>query len=59
MIDAPDLETAVFIRMLRDKDVHGEGTDADVTLPANNGDVLILRWSSAKKLVEDNDAELV
>lgn len=59
MIDAPDMETAVFIRMLRDKDVHGEGTDADVTLPANNGDVLILRWSSAKGLVENNDAELV
>lgn len=59
MIDSPDLDTAVFIRMLKDGDVHGEGTDADVTLPAENGDILILRWSSAKRLVEAGDAELV
>ncbi|KAM0424705.1 hypothetical protein ACHAPT_010014 [Fusarium lateritium] len=59
MIDSPDLDTAVFIRMLRDGGVHGEGTDADVTLPAENGDILILRWSSAKRLVEAGDAELV
>ena len=45
--------------MLRDKDVYGRGTDADVTLPAENGDILILRWSSAKDLVDDGDAELV
>ncbi|KOS16682.1 DNA replication complex GINS protein SLD5 [Escovopsis weberi] len=59
MIDSPDLDTAVFVRLLRDKDVHGRGTDADLTLSASNGDVLILRWSSAKQLVEDGDAELV
>ncbi|KAK2593904.1 GINS complex subunit [Conoideocrella luteorostrata] len=59
MIDAPDLDTAVFIRMLKEKDVHGEGTDADVTLPAGEGDVLILRWTSAKTLVEGGEAELV
>lgn len=59
MVDSPDLDTAVFIRMLRDKDVHGRGTDADVTLPASNGDILILRWSSARQLVLDMDAELV
>ncbi|KAG8421147.1 GINS complex subunit [Metarhizium acridum] len=59
MIDAPDLDTAVFIRMLKSADVHGDGTDADVTLPAEEGDVLILRWSSAKALVQDGDAELV
>ncbi|KHO00053.1 DNA replication complex GINS protein sld5 [Metarhizium album ARSEF 1941] len=59
MIDAPDLDTAVFIRMLRGADVHGVGTDADVTLPAEEGDVLILRWSSASPLVQHGDAELV
>lgn len=59
MIDAPDLDTAVFIRLLRDKEVQGQGTDADVSLTAENGDVLILRWSSAKSLVQDGDAELV
>ncbi|GKT99703.1 dna replication complex gins protein sld5 [Fusarium langsethiae] len=59
MIDSPDLDTAVFIRMLRDKDVYGKGTDADITLPAENGDVLIIRWSSAKHMVDVGDAELV
>ncbi|EGR52712.1 uncharacterized protein TRIREDRAFT_53721 [Trichoderma reesei QM6a] len=59
MIDSPDLDTAVFVRLLRDKDVYGKGTDVDTILPAANGDVLIMRWSSAKGLVEDGDAELV
>lgn len=59
MIDSPDMDTAVFIRMLRDKDVHGRGTDADVTLEAKDGDILILRWSSAKPLVDAGEAELV
>ncbi|KAF5987994.1 DNA replication complex GINS SLD5 [Fusarium coicis] len=59
MIDSPDLDMAVFVRMLRDKDVYGRGTDGDITLPAKNGDVLILRWSSAKHMVDVGDAELV
>ncbi|CAG9938111.1 unnamed protein product [Clonostachys rosea f. rosea IK726] len=59
MIDSPDLDAAVFIRMLRDRPVTGQGTDADITLNASNGEVLILRWSSAKSIVEDGDAELV
>jgi GINS complex subunit 4 len=59
MIDSPDLDTAVFIRLLRDKDVFGRGTDVDTILPAASGDILILRWSSAKDLVELGDAELV
>ncbi|KAM0237724.1 hypothetical protein ACHAPO_004375 [Fusarium lateritium] len=59
MIDSPDLDTAVFIRILRDKDVYGKGTDADITLPATNGDILIIRWSSAKHMVDIGDAELV
>lgn len=59
MIDSPDMDTAVFIRMLKDRDVHGQGTDADVTLAAKDGDILILRWSSAKSVVEAGDAELV
>ncbi|KAH8126696.1 hypothetical protein ACSS6W_001493 [Trichoderma asperelloides] len=59
MIDSPDLDTAVFIRLLRDKDVFGRGTDVDTILPAASGDILILRWSSAKDLVENGEAELV
>lgn len=59
MIDQPDLETAVFVRMLIDKDVYGRGTDADNVVAAENGDILIMRWSSAKEMVDAGDAELV
>ncbi|KAK0381578.1 hypothetical protein CLIM01_01054 [Colletotrichum limetticola] len=59
MIDGPDLDTAVFIRMLRDTEVEGKGTDADGSVLAETGDILILRWSSAKPVVDDGNAELV
>ncbi|KAM3505878.1 hypothetical protein MY11210_007788 [Beauveria gryllotalpidicola] len=59
MVDAPDLDAAVFVRMLRDMDVHARGTDRDNTLPTANGDVVIMRWSSARPLVLAMDAELV
>ncbi|RDA88118.1 hypothetical protein CP532_6756 [Ophiocordyceps camponoti-leonardi (nom. inval.)] len=59
MIEEPDLDAAVFIRMLRDCQVLGKGTDADNEVPAKVGDVLVLRWSSAKPLVQHGDAELV
>ncbi|KAI1386992.1 GINS complex, Sld5 component [Hypoxylon trugodes] len=59
MIDAPDLDMAVFIRLLRDTLVEGRGTDADGEMDGKNGDVVILRWSDAKKLVDSGVAEIV
>lgn len=59
MIDAPDLDTAVFLRLLRPTVVDGRGTDSDDTIEGREGDILILRWSSAKPLVDGGDAELV
>ena len=59
MITAPDLDTAVFVRILRDAMVEGKGTDSDGNMDARYGDVLILRWSSAQRLVEEGVAELV
>ncbi|KAJ3556551.1 hypothetical protein NPX13_g10110 [Xylaria arbuscula] len=59
MIDTPDLETAVFIRLLKDTIVEGHGTDMDGTLDGKNGDVVILRWSDAKSLVESGRAEVI
>ena len=59
MIDAPDLDTAVFIRLLRDTEVEGRGTDVDGRMNGKNGDVIILRWSDAKPLIESGRAELV
>lgn len=59
MIDAPDLESAVFIRLIRDALVEGRGTDADGGVDGQNGDILILRWLDAKPLVDAGHAELV
>ena len=59
MIDAPDLDSAVFIRLIRDSLVEGRGTDADGGVDGQNGDILILRWSDAKPLVDAGHAELV
>ncbi|OTA54272.1 GINS complex, Sld5 component [Hypoxylon sp. EC38] len=59
MIDTPDLDTAVFIRLLRDTLVEGRGTDADGEMDGKNGDIVILRWFDAKKLVDSGCAEIV
>lgn len=59
MIDTPDLDTAVFIRLLRDCLVEGRGTDEDGSMDGKNGDILILRWADAKPLVDAGNAELV
>ncbi|KAI0136314.1 hypothetical protein BJ170DRAFT_677193 [Xylariales sp. AK1849] len=59
MIDTPDLETAVFIRLLRDTHVEARGTDADGELDGKAGDIIILRWLDAKLLVDSASAELV
>ena len=59
MIDAPDLDAAVFIRLLRPCLVEGRGIDEDGSMNGKNGDILILRWSDAKPLVDAGDAELV
>ncbi|XDG10513.1 hypothetical protein ABKA04_010128 [Annulohypoxylon sp. FPYF3050] len=59
MVDAPDLDTAVFIRLLKDTLVEGRGTDADGEMNGKNGDVVILRWADAKKLVDSGSAEVI
>jgi GINS complex subunit 4 len=59
MIDTPDLDTAVFIRLLQDSLVEGHGTDRDGVLEGKNGDVIILRWSDAKSLVDSGRAEVI
>jgi GINS complex subunit 4 len=59
MIDSPDLDTAVFIRLLRATTVESRGIDADGALDGKDGSILILRWSDAKPLVDIGDAELV
>lgn len=59
MIDAPDIDTAVFIRLLKNTLVEGHGTDRDGVLDGKNGDIIILRWSDAKSLVDSGRAEVI
>ncbi|KAL1887261.1 GINS complex subunit [Ceratocystis pirilliformis] len=60
MIDAPDEDATVFARVLaKTAQVSGMGTDADNTIEAEQGDVLVLRWASAKPLVQSRVLELV
>ena len=59
MIETPDLESAVFIRLLKDTPVEGRGVDEDTAMDMKESDILILRWSDAKPLVEKGSAELV
>jgi GINS complex subunit 4 len=59
MIDKPDTETAVFIRLLRDTVVEGRGRDADDQMEGRAGEVVVVRWADVKELVKNGDAELV
>lgn len=59
MVDTPDLETAVFIRALRNVTVNARGRDVDDSMDAQAGEVVVARWSDVKTLVERGDAELV
>lgn len=59
MIETPDLETAVFIRLLKDTMVEGRGVDTDGAMVMRESDIVILRWADAKPLVEAGSAELV
>ena len=59
MIDAPDTESAVFIRLLKDSLVEGRGVDDDGAMNGEENDIVILRWADAKPLVDAGSAELV
>lgn len=59
MIETPDLESAVFIRLLKNALVEGRGVDTDDSTVMKESDIVILRWSDAKPLVEAGSAELV
>lgn len=59
MIETPDLESAVFVRLLKDAFVEGRGVDTDQAQDMKESDIVILRWSDAKPLVEAGSAELV
>jgi GINS complex subunit 4 len=58
MVDAPDLDRAVFVRVLRDVgEVEVKGTDVRCEL--KRGDVWVLRWSAVRDIVGKGDGELI
>jgi GINS complex subunit 4 len=58
MIDKPDAEKAVFVRVLRDcGGLYIEG--ADVRCDFKKGDVWVIRWSAVKDKVQRGDVELI
>ncbi|KAL9026533.1 MAG: hypothetical protein Q9196_004818 [Gyalolechia fulgens] len=59
MIEQPDVDKAVFIRVLRDGEepIIVEGTDIDFQM--RRGDVYVVRWSAVRDSVLSGDAELM
>jgi GINS complex subunit 4 len=60
MVDAPDENSAVFCRVLRDAgrvEVHSEAELSEVEL--KRGDVWVLRWSAVREGVRRGDVELM
>ena len=59
MIEQPDLETAVFARVLRDvqEPVVIEGTDTAFEM--RRGDVFVVRYSAVRESVAMGDVELI
>lgn len=58
MIDAPDLDSAVFVRVLRDVGVVAvEGTDTAFEM--QRGDVFVVRWRVVRERVLAGDVELI
>lgn len=59
MIEAPDIDKAVFIRGLRDVEepISVEGTE--IYFELRRGDVVVTRWSTVREFVLAGDAELI
>lgn len=60
MIDTPDLDSAVFCRVLRDAgtiEIQGEQGIGEVEL--RRGNVWVLRWRDIRKGVLAGDVELI
>ena len=59
MIEQPDIDKAVFVRVLKDvpEPIVMDGTDMDFTM--KRGDVYVVRWSAVRDSVMEGDAELI
>ena len=62
MVEGPDTDTAVFVRVLRDIEagrVRVEGTDIGKGGPWRTGEIVVVRWSAVKTLVLGGELELI
>lgn len=59
MVDGPDVETAVFVRGLRDLGVLRVPGRPENDVDVRKGDIVIVRWSAVRGHVLAGDAELV
>lgn len=59
MVEQPDVDNAVFLRVLRDVDtpIFVEGTDMGFQMM--KGDIYVVRWSAIREVVMAGDAELI
>jgi GINS complex subunit 4 len=59
MVDEPDRDKAVFVRVLRDvaDTVYVSGTDVSVDM--RRGDVWVIRWSAITEYALSGDVELI
>ncbi|KAL8868297.1 MAG: hypothetical protein Q9198_008230, partial [Flavoplaca austrocitrina] len=59
MVEQPDTDTAVFVRVLQDIEVPIviEGTDTDFEM--RRGDVYVVRWSAVREYVMNGNVELI
>lgn len=60
MVDTPDAESAVFIRVLRDcGSVEVQGEQGIVEVELRRGDVWVLRWRDVKGRILSGDIEMI
>lgn len=60
MVDTPDIDSAVFVRVLRDcgtAEVYGDDGTNEVDL--RRGDIWVLRWRSVGERVKTGDVEII
>ena len=59
MIEQPNVDKAVFVRVLKDvrEPIAVDGTDIAFTM--RRGDVYVVRWSAVRNSVVEGDAELI
>jgi GINS complex subunit 4 len=59
MVEQPDLDKAVFTRILKDSDESIEVEGTDIAFKPEKGSILVIRWSAIKEIVERGEAELL